>query len=300
MRLLALVLIFVGCDAPYVEIAPADTSVADTAPDAFVYPDASKTLPDGAICSGHDEDLDGWPDTCDVCPGIHDTLQEVGDQDIGTACEVSGAAGTGSFQRLFFDPLISLGDNWISGGPVAFGVLPESPDKFTGGSTTMSIALALAAPTFDTKTPLVVTAAIESVGSVADNRTGVFLRGSPGGDAFIGCGVRGASRLGIVVATGCLSDCDPVQVVESDPFVVTRQQQAIRMVARERADGGADIDCWVFDTAVPEQLTATGFPYKITATVDATQWGTNRPRVGIFAKNTRASVSWFEVLSRRP
>ncbi|MGZ3448839.1 MAG: hypothetical protein ACXVEF_04530 [Polyangiales bacterium] len=295
MRRLVLALIFAGCDAPYVEIAPAqDTSVSDTDPDAYVFPEASVTLPDGAICSGHNEDGDRWPDSCDDCPGIHESNQDVGEQGIGTACEVGGVAG-GTYRRVFFDPLTSLGDNWISGGPVAFGVLPESPDKLTGGSTTSSMALALAAPTFDTKTPLVVTAAIEAVGSIAENRTGVFLHASPGGDSFVGCGVRGAGRLGIVVATKCLSDCTPLVLVESEPFVVTRAQQAIRMVARERADGGADIDCWLFDTANPADLQE---PPKVTATVDATQWGTDRPRVGLFAKNTRASAAWFEVLSQ--
>src|SRR5687767_9623331 len=66
-----------------------------------VIPDGPYTLPDGRVCTGHDEDKDGVPDDCDNCPNVFNPSQ-AGDM-IGSACAVPPAF-IPSPTRLLFDP----------------------------------------------------------------------------------------------------------------------------------------------------------------------------------------------------
>jgi hypothetical protein len=53
--------------------------------------DGGNVMVDGPLlptCSGHDEEGDGFPDACDVCPTVPDPTQPDGDKDgVGDACD---------------------------------------------------------------------------------------------------------------------------------------------------------------------------------------------------------------------
>lgn len=112
-----------------------DELVSDVATEAAVdaVPEAY-TLPDGRVCSGHDEDGDGVPDNCDNCPNVKNPDQAGGA--IGTAClPASPFIAPSSASRLLFDPFRSL-SSWKPAGTGA-GVFVEGldGDSFLGGTT---------------------------------------------------------------------------------------------------------------------------------------------------------------------
>lgn len=66
-------------------------------------------VPDGACVDGHDEDSDGVPDGCDVCPQVADAEQADGDGDgVGDACD----PGPEAQQLVFFDPFLEARSEW--------------------------------------------------------------------------------------------------------------------------------------------------------------------------------------------
>lgn len=105
----------------------ATEAAGDVAPEAY-------TLPDGRVCSGHDEDGDGVPDNCDNCPNVKNPDQAGGA--IGTAClPASPFIAPSSAGRILFDPFRSL-SSWKPAGTGA-GVFVEGldGDSFLGGTT---------------------------------------------------------------------------------------------------------------------------------------------------------------------
>lgn len=64
-----------------------------------------------STCTGHDEDGDGVPDPCDVCPHVPDADQADGDGDgVGDACDPRPSDPTESI--AFFDPFIADTPSW--------------------------------------------------------------------------------------------------------------------------------------------------------------------------------------------
>lgn len=112
-----------------------DELVSDAAVEAAtdVTPE-TYTLPDGRVCSGHDEDGDGVPDNCDNCPNVKNPDQAGGA--IGTAClPAAPFIAASSASRLLFDPFRSL-SSWKPAGTGA-GAFVEGldGDSFLGGTT---------------------------------------------------------------------------------------------------------------------------------------------------------------------
>jgi hypothetical protein len=70
---------------------------------------------DDCPLDAHDEDHDGHDDPCDVCPGLHILPFDDRDNDeLLDDCDpfTLGAMALPSWQRLFFDPFVSLAPEW--------------------------------------------------------------------------------------------------------------------------------------------------------------------------------------------
>lgn len=66
---------------------------------------------DGAACSGHDEDGDGVPDQCDLCPYLAESAPRDSDGDgVSDSCDPNPMVPTESFS--FFDPFIADRPEW--------------------------------------------------------------------------------------------------------------------------------------------------------------------------------------------
>lgn len=304
---LAWIALLVGCDAPTVAVADASPPVDSTPP---YFPDAKRTLADGAICDGHDEDTDGWADVCDTCPGIQDPKQEAGSDGIGRACAPPLLAGT--LKRELFDPLRDR-TPWISGGTGGFTINPDYPDEFLGGSTFVKAghgvtALALRSEPHPTDKGLVVLGSLDAVGGVGGDKAGVFLRGRGFGESFVGCYVsgEGTAELGIVqTRRACLElDC-PLDLV-SAPKIAPRpswERPVLRVTAKDREGGGGSVTCELFEASNPPAVDAGTSAQAVSAEIDAEHWGDSASgdytRVGFFAQNTVASFYWLDVLTAR-
>lgn len=94
-------------------------------PDAAVDPDARlDARPDAPPCTaaGHDEDMDGVDDACDVCPHLADPGQADGDGDrVGDVCDPR--PDTPTERIVFFDPFRMQRAEWnhINGTPTFDG-----------------------------------------------------------------------------------------------------------------------------------------------------------------------------------
>lgn len=61
-------------------------------------------------CAGHDEDGDGVPDVCDVCPHIADDQADRDGDGVGDACDQHPDDAIDHI--AFFDPFVAAGDVW--------------------------------------------------------------------------------------------------------------------------------------------------------------------------------------------
>ncbi|MGZ3454491.1 MAG: hypothetical protein ACXVEF_33095 [Polyangiales bacterium] len=281
----------VGCDAPYVEIAP-PVDAGDDA--AYVFPDAKVTLTDGAICEGHDEDEDHVPDSCDPCPGVHGSA--IGTE-VGAACAPSPAS---DWKRAFFDPLLDLGSRWSSAGASKFVVIPERPDDFTGGAAAFTLGTAVALETFPGVDRIVVSAGFDVQGGRGADMSGVFARADRSGSTFVGCFASLAGDYGVTFTPpapcGTTADCllrsipqPPLRLPKSPALA----KLAVRMIAQTNPDGSGHVTCTFFDASAITDAT-----FSVEGDIDAASWGTET-RVGMFARHTETRFHWFDVLVRK-
>ena len=86
---------------------------------------ASVDATDGVVaCGTHDEDGDGVPDACDVCPATADADQADADGDgVGDACDVDNA----SAQHIALFESFGAGDppGWVTRGAAQWGVVGD-------------------------------------------------------------------------------------------------------------------------------------------------------------------------------
>ena len=83
--------------------------------------DASADAP--AVCTGHDEDGDGFPDACDRCPGTADDQADADGDGVGDACDPDNA----SAQRiLMFESFASgIPPGWVSFGAATWTAMDD-------------------------------------------------------------------------------------------------------------------------------------------------------------------------------
>lgn len=294
-----------------VEDAAVDV-VEDTATEAA---GDSYTLPDGRVCTGHDEDGDGVPDDCDNCPNVANPDQAGGA--IGTACAPSSAFITDA-SRLLFDPFRSFAWSTFGAGAGAFGAGTDG-DSVKGGSTGVDLPFAVAA-TGAGSSAVVVTTTVTITEETSDNPgpgAGILLRvNSDPSRRFFLCGVSTVSGFAVQRAPdgGCNGGvCAPVTftVPDSDGGVTTAQlpipadvPHAIGATIGLRAsattslgDGGilGDIECRVFDPKRPETLQSTESKYAIKVTAGGSRWLASG-EVGLYAQRAKAVFGSVDAL----
>lgn len=284
------------------------TPVEDSGDDAL--PDGPYTLPDGRICTGHDEDKDGVPDDCDNCPNVANPSQ--GSNMIGTACSVPSAF-IPSPQRLLFDPFTSM-SAWKPYG-AGVGVFDLGlDDTLVGGSLTDELRF-LQGTTGAGSSAVVATTTVTIV-EENNGSAGLLLRinGDPMKKFYL-CALSMANGFAVARApdTGCNGGlCAPITfTMPTDAGAMAAQfpipadiphapgdQIGLRAsVTASMGDGGilGDFECRVFNPKQPDTLTSTDPKYAIKITAGGTRWFPSG-EVGLYAQRSRAIFGSIDIL----
>ncbi len=304
--------------------APDEEVVADTGP---------FTLPDGRVCTGHDEDGDGVPDECDNCPNVANPTQA--GSAVGAACAPS-TAFIPSPQRLLFDPFKSI-SAWRSYG-TGGGVFQVAADddslsggsltdelKFIEGTTGSGSSAVVATTTFsiaEEGTPRdggVDDTGASRDGGVDGGSAGLLLRINPSDTSprgFYLCAVSLVSNsFQVARATGCnggpcspggftlpaMGDAGPQPASLQIPNDIPHSKGSIiglrASVSASVGDGGleGDVECRIFDPKRPATLTSTEARYSIKVRIPAARWF-SMGEVGAYAQRTKSIFHSIDVL----
>jgi len=313
-----------GCLAWEYEVAQnaLEVSTDETEGDSGVS-DGPYVLPDGRVCTGHDEDNDGVPDDCDNCPNVFNPDQA--GSSVGTAC-VPTNAFIPSPARLLFDPFISLSSDWKAFG-TGTGVFMLGADALTGGTPSETVCTKtdtgtvcpmpfLAGSTGSGASAVVVTTTMRVLEESSGSAGLLFRISGPesGKKAYL-CAISVVNGFAIarVPDPGCNGgNCQPLLFTVPTDAGTKNAQIPIpndiphglgdtiglrASVTASMGDGGilGDIECRVFDPRRPETLTSTESKYALKITAGGTRWFPSG-EVGIYAQRSKASFGSIDVL----
>lgn len=289
-----------------------DVSIDSSFVDASA--DTAYVLPDGRVCSGHDEDGDGVPDDCDNCPNVANPDQA--GSDIGTAC-APASAFIAAPSRLLFDPFRSFGWTTFGSGPGVFQSAPDG-DSIAGGTTGVDLPFVVGM-TGAGASAVVVTTTVTIVEEASDNAgpgAGVLLRvnGSPTKRFFL-CGVSTVSGFaaqrapdggctgGVCAAVTFTYAVDggtaPAQfTIPADiPHKIGDTIGLRASATASLGDGGilGDFECRVFDPKRPETLKSTDSKYAAKVTAGGARWMPSG-EIGLYAQRAKAVFGSVDVL----
>ncbi len=275
--------------------------------------DPSLVLPDGRVCTGHDEDLDGVPDECDNCPNVANPDQA--GEAIGAACAPDPAL-VGPASRIFFDPLRSLAA-WrtFGSGTGSFAVAPDA-DALVGGSLSDELRFVSASTGAGSSAVVVTTTltVLEDATTGTPGTAGVLLRiSSDALPTFFLCAVNPFNGFAIARAPdgGCNGGlCAPLLLSGAGDAGVAQKPipadvphalgDEIGVRATVTAGGGdagtGEIECRIFDPSRPETLTSAAPEYAVRLPIAASRWLPSG-EIGLFAQRTKALFGSVDVLS---
>jgi hypothetical protein len=304
--LLLLASVLVACEGKPIGIladgAPdssGDTSVEDAV--------AQKTLPDGRVCSGHDEDRDGFPDECDGCPNIGDPEQVVGTR-LGAACQAV-APFHDVRTRLFFDPFTEFGLWQSFGGAGSPLALDADRESLSGGTIFDDHLRFIASPPRATAAAMVATSIVTI--REGGGRAGVLLRVSGDPKQFFACEIN--LSLSVFIASrapisGCaggpckletldIGASKAAQAIPADIRRVYGSPIGIRASITAGPTNGT-LECRVFD---PDPRVArvgllASEKYVMSVPIEGASWIASG-EVGLHAQGVRAQFSSLDVLT---
>ncbi len=309
----------IGCTFPeyttdlVVDSAPATdsgktetvTEVADTAP---------YVLPDGRVCTGHDEDHDGVPDECDNCPNVANADQSGGA--IGDGCKPSSAFIPAPV-RLLFDPYTSLG-SWTSFGTGNLFELDGDRDSLVGGTKSDNDLRYVVGKTGAGASAIVITSVITLREEGDLGSAGIIVRVTSDKRFYI-CAISSVNGFAAARApdTGCTGGpCDAVVTFAlpnpdggtaipaqfsfppdvphaiGDPIGL---RVSVSGGTTGDAGGGGEFECRVFDPKKPTTLLSSDTRYSVKITVGASKW-LSTGEIGAYARRARAQVHSLDVL----
>lgn len=302
-----------GCSWDYV-VDPALADAGGDAPRADAADAGSYTLPDGRVCTGHDEDRDGVPDECDNCPNVANADQD--GPSVGAAC-APDPAFVSSASRLLFDPLRSLSEWKTFGSGAGAFVLAPDGDAFEGGSLADELRF-VSASTGAGASAAAVTTTLALIEESTDTTklpgtAGLLLRiGADVAPRFFLCAVSAFNGFAIARApdSGCDGGlCAPfVLPLAGDAGVAQKSIPAdvphalgdvlgVRMsVTAGGGDAGTgEVECRIFDPKRPETLASADPKYVLRAPVAASRWLPSG-EVGLYAQRAKAVFGSIDVL----
>jgi hypothetical protein len=282
------------------------------------------TLPDGRVCTGHDEDNDGVPDECDNCPNVSNPSQAGGA--VGEAC-APGSAFITAPSRLLFDPFKSFSAWKPYGSGSSIFALGDDMDSVVGGSALASECMKLDGGAEMCNLPYllgstgagmsaVVATSVMTVTEEASGSAGLVMRAFGTPKRFYVCAVSVTNGFAVARApdAGCDGGlCAPITFtmplsdggtgaaqlpIPSDvPHGIGIPIGIRASVTVSMGDGGilGDIECRVFDPKKPETLTSTDPKYAIKITAGGTRWFPSG-EVGVYAQRSKATFSSIDVL----
>jgi hypothetical protein len=308
---------WIGCAWEY-QAATTDGGSTEGGTDTAVA-DGPITLPDGRVCSGHDEDGDGVPDECDNCPNVVNPGQEsVAGRAVGTAC-APGASFIPTPTRLLFDPFRSL-SSWKSygAGSGAFAVGPDA-DSVVAGSATGEELPFLVASSGAGGSAVVATTTLkvtEEATTVPFGSAGLLLRvnGDPGKRFYVcvvgfnvGFGLAwtpgdpcngGTCDVRTFAATGDAGSVTYQAPIPADiPHKLGDTIGVRGSVATSATDGGSvtDVECRIFDPKRPSTLTSSDPALSLKISLTGTR-SFPTGEVGLYARRSRATFGSFDLL----
>lgn len=309
-----------GCAWEYQVVSTTDeTSVEETSALETSTDDAGDTtasdgpftLPDGRICTGHDEDSDGVPDDCDNCPNVANPSQAGGP--IGDACAASSTFISAPL-RLLFDPFKSM-SAWkaFGAGTGVFDVGPDM-DSLVGGS--LSDELRFVQGSTGAGSSAVVATTTITIVEESNGSSGLLLRiNGTDPKKFYLCALSLANGFAVARADpGCAGGlCAPITFTTPIGDGGTAPAQlpipadiphkpgdtiGLRAsVSVSMGDGGilGDFECRVFDPKRPSTLLMTDDKYAIKVTAGGTRWFPTG-EVGLYAQRSKSVFGSIDVL----
>lgn len=319
LALPCLVLQWYGCGWDYQVGVADDGGAAEGGGTDVAVTDGVVTLPDGRVCTGHDEDGDGIPDECDNCPNVVNPGQEsTAGSAIGSAC-TAGSAFIPSPTRLLFDPFRSM-SSWKSfgSGGSAFAVGPDSDSVVAGSATTDDLPFLVAASGAGSSAVVATTTltVTEEASTAPVGSSGLLLRvnGDPDKRFYV-CvvGFRAGFALAWTPTTGCNGGtCDVKTFATAADGGSVAYQAAIPddiphamgdtiglrgSVTSVTTDGGVstEVECRIFDPKRPNTLNSSdpALALKISVT-GARSFPTGE--VGLYARRSRATFGSIDLL----
>jgi hypothetical protein len=285
--------------------------ISDSAPDVTVDTAAAqdavatKTLPDGRVCTGHDEDRDGFPDECDGCPNIDDPEQLSGSS-LGAACKPL-APFHDVTKRLFFDAFTDFGLWQSFGGAGSPFALDADKDSLSGGTIFDDHVRFITSPP-NAKTSAMVATSIVTIRE-GGGRAGVLLRVSGDPKQFFACEIN--LSLSVFIASrapisGCaggpckletldLGTSKAAQAIPADIRRVYGSPIGIRAAITAGATGGT-LECRVFDPQSPRVGLFAAEKYLMSVPLEGASWIASG-EVGLYAQGVRAQFSSLDVLT---
>jgi hypothetical protein len=285
-----------------------DTLVVDTAP---------YKLPDGRVCTGHDEDLDGVPDECDNCPNVVNPTQTATGT-VGDACKAPPAM-IPSTTRLYFDPFKKLGTDYKQ-----FPMPDAGPLPFTLGTDTDSIIGGVPDPETPPPPFRFIVAATGADTSAVTVTTVMTMQLSDRGNAGILLRVNGAPAKFFICAlsvddgfaaahapdAGCnggpcgavafpLPTADGGAIAAQVPIpadIPHALGDAIGFRATvTKSDTTGDFECRVFNPKVPATLTSTDAKYAVKVTIPSSRW-LAAGEIGLYSQRAKTQFHSLDVL----
>lgn len=298
--LLALVLGVVACEAPPIRLAPSDAGV-----------DAPKVCakvigPDGATCTGPDEDGDCIPDACDDCPNVPQRLpsgRAAGIGAVGASCVPPSSPFDVLTRRVRFDPFATSGP-WSSYHATE-GARWSSVDGVASlGQPLTAAAYAL----LSAGSELDDVSVLARVRMVDGESAGLAVRAKGSFGSFDGylCVVRDGSLL-LARAQSCsvsscnvilaLTDGSGVTAGRAMPFTNTNEWFYLRVSIVDRT-----IECQAYSSPdAPDAIALRNLPPNentVRAVVEDGPAALTKGGVGFLTTRTRLEVSSVDVLSR--